>query len=47
MLDVTLVMGDDELVGEDPTDTLGAGEVPKGIDNAFMVSTKSVKISTW
>ena len=47
MFYVTFVMGDEGIIGEDPTDTIGAGQVPKGVDNAFKVSTKSVKISTW
>ena len=41
MLDVTPVVGDDA------SDTLGYEQVLTVIGKAFMVSTKSVKISTW
>ena len=47
MLDVTPVMGDDEVLGDYAQDTLGYEQAPEVVGKAFMVSTKSVKISTW
>ena len=47
MLAVTPAVGDDEVIQADAHDTLGYEPVPEVVGKAFIVSTKSVKISTW